>query len=129
MHPHDYRQQNQARYSLAQLSYINEDYRAAEKYLLAWIENEEMPSSQAYSLLATTYYQLQEFKNAKNNIEIAISMAEAKEVPILDENGEETGEVKPGIGRENDYLLKMAIFNELKNENENRSNVFDILYK
>ena len=30
------------------------------------------------------------------------------------ENGEETGEVKPGIGRENDYLLKMAIFNELK---------------
>lgn len=122
----DYRQQNQARYSLAQLSYINEDYRAAEKYLLAWIENEEMPSSQAYSLLATTYYQLQEFRNAKSNIEIAISMAEEKEIPILDENGEETGEVKSGIGRENDYLLKMAIFNELK-ENLDVLPIYEIL--
>ena len=52
----DYRQQNQARYSLAQLSYIDEDYRGAINYLLAWIENEELPSSQAYSLLGTTYY-------------------------------------------------------------------------
>ena len=112
----DYRQQNQARYSLAQLAYIKEDYRLAVNYLLAWIDNEEMPSSQAYSLLATAYYQLQEYRNAKTNIDVAISMAEDKDIPILDENGEETGEFKKGVARENDYLLKMAIFNELKQE-------------
>ena len=101
---------------MAQLAYIKEDYRSAVNYLLAWIDNEEMPSSQAYSLLATAYYQLQEYRNAKTNIDVAISMAEDKDIPILDENGEETGEFKKGVARENDYLLKMAIFNELKQE-------------
>jgi len=112
----DYRQQNQARYSLAQLSYIDEDYRGAINYLLAWIENEELPSSQAYSLLGTTYYQLKEWKNAKTYIDIAVSMQEDKDIAILDENGEETGEFKKGVARENDYLLKMAIFQELNQD-------------
>ena len=32
----------------------------------------------------------------------------------LDENGEETGATKKGVARENHYLLKMAVFQELK---------------
>ena len=110
----DYRQKNNAIYSLSQLSYIKGDYRGAIKYLYLWLENEDEPSSDAYALLATTYYQLKEFKNAKSNIEIAISMQESRDVPVLDENGEETGETKKGVARENHYLLKMALFQELK---------------
>ena len=110
----DYRQKNNAIYSLSQLSYIKGDYRGAIKYLYLWLENEDEPSSDAYALLATTYYQLKEFKNAKSNIEIAISMQESRDVPVLDENGEETGKTKKGVARENHYLLKMALFQELK---------------
>ena len=66
--------------------------------------------------MATAYYQLQKYRNAKTNIDVAISMAEDKDIPILDENGEGAGEFKKGVARENDYLLKMAIFNELKQE-------------
>ena len=114
----DWKIQNQARYSLAQLSFIKENYSDARDYLLEWIENEEEPSAQAYSLLATTYFQLEDFKKAKNNIEIAIQMAESRDIPITVKNEEgeevETGETKKGVARENDYLLKMAIYNELK---------------
>jgi len=114
----DYKIQNQARYSLAQLSFIKEDYRGSIKYLLEWIKNEEEPSAQGYSLLATAYFQIEDFRKAKNNIEIAIQMAESRDIPITVKNEEgeevETGETKKGVARENDYLLKMAIYNELK---------------
>ncbi len=114
----DYKIQNQARYSLAQLSFIKEDYKNAIKYLLEWIQEEEEPSAQGYSLLATAYFQTADFKRAKNNIETAIQMAESRDIPITVKNEEgeeiETGETKKGVARENDYLLKMAIYNELK---------------
>ena len=114
----DWKIQNQARYSLAQLSFIREDYRSSVNYLLAWIKIEDEPSAQAYSLLATAYFQLEDFKKAKSNIEIAIQMAESRDIPVTvtNEEGEkvETGETKKGVARENDYLLKMAIYTELK---------------
>ena len=114
----DYKIQNQARYSLAQLSFIKEDYRGSIKYLLEWIQNEEEPTAMGYSLLATAYFQVENFRGAKNNIEIAIQMAESRDIPITVKNEEgeevETGETKKGVARQNDYLLKMAIYTELK---------------
>tara|TARA_B100001013_G_scaffold305686_1_gene208547 strand:+ start:3106 stop:4545 length:1440 start_codon:yes stop_codon:yes gene_type:complete len=114
----DWKIQNQARYSLAQLSFIQEDYRGSIKYLLEWIQEEEEPSAQGYSLLATAYFQTEDFKRAKINIETAIEMAESRDIPITVKNEEgeevETGETKKGVARENDYLLKMAIYTELK---------------
>jgi len=114
----DYKIQSQARFSLAQLSFIKEDYRGSIKYLLEWIEEESEPSAQGYSLLATAYFQVEDFKRAKNNIETAIEMAESRDIPITVKNEEgeelETGETKKGVARENDYLLKMAIYTELK---------------
>ena len=71
----DFKLQNQARFSLAQLAFIKEDYRKSVKYLLEWIEEEEEPSSQGYSLIATAYFQLEDFKKAKNFIEKAIEIA------------------------------------------------------
>tara|TARA_Y100000590_G_scaffold139674_1_gene160013 strand:+ start:31226 stop:32701 length:1476 start_codon:yes stop_codon:yes gene_type:complete len=116
----DFKLQNQARFSLAQLAFIKEDYRKSVKYLLAWISEEEEPSSQGYSLIATAYFQLEDFKKAKKYIETAIELAESRDIPItvINEEGEEveTGETKKAVARENDYLLKMAVYTELKED-------------
>lgn len=111
-------------YTLSQLAYLQENYRSAIKYLQEWLELEEDPSSDAYSLLAMIYYQLEDYKNSKVYIEKAIELQENRDVPVkvavLDEEGNETGETKEtgetvkGVAKENQYLLKMAIFNELK---------------
>jgi len=113
-------------YSLSQLAYIREDYRGAVNYLLEWLELEEVPSSDAYGLLSTTYYQLEEFINAQKYIDIAIEMQESQDIPIkvplLDEEGNETGEMvetgetRKGVAKENHYLLKMALYTELKQD-------------
>lgn len=113
-------------YSLAQLSYIREDYQGSIDYLLRWLDLEEDPSADAYALLSTTYYQMEEFKKSVENILIAIEMQESRDIPItrpvLDEEGNETGETvetgetKKGVAKENHYLLKMALFTELKRD-------------
>jgi len=61
----DDKMQNQARFSLAQLAFIQEDYGKSVKYLLQWIDNEDEPSSQGYSLISTAYFQLENFKKSK----------------------------------------------------------------
>ena len=115
-----------ALYSLSQLSYLKEDYRQSTNYLLQWMELEEFPSSDAYSLLSQAYYQLEEYATSLENIEIAIELQEVRDIaitrPILDQEGnetgetEETGETRKGVARENHYLLKMALFSELKKD-------------
>ena len=113
-----------ALYSLSQLAYIGEDYRKSIDYLLQWFDLEEMPSSDAYALLSMTYYQLEDFVSSQQNIDIAIEMQEARDIPIkvavLDDEGNETGEMVEtgetvkGVAKENHYLLKMALYSELK---------------
>jgi hypothetical protein len=117
----DFKLKNQARFSLAQLAFIKEDYRKSIKYLLAWIKEEDEPSSQGYSLIATAYFQLEDFRNARTFIETAIELAESRDIPIKvidEETGEEveTGETKKAVARENDYLLKIAVYSELKED-------------
>ena len=110
----DYRQKNNAVYSLSQLAYIQEDYKLAVKYLLQWLEEEEFPSSDAYALLAQGYYQMKDWYKAIDAIEVAIDIRESQDIPILDEEGNETKETKKGVGAENHYLLKMALYSETK---------------
>ena len=113
-----------ALYSLSQLAYISEDYRKSVDYLLQWFDLEEIPSSDAYALLSMTYYQLEDFVSSQQNIDTAIEMQEARDIPIkvavLDDEGNETGEMietgetVKGVAKENHYLLKMALYSELK---------------
>ena len=91
---------------------------------MQWFDLEEMPSSDAYALLSMTYYQLEDFVSSQQNIDIAIEMQEARDIPIkvavLDDEGNETGEMietgetVKGVAKENHYLLKMALYSELK---------------
>ena len=113
-------------YSLSQLAYIAEDYKKSIGYLLEWLDNEEEPSSDGYNLLAQAYYQIEEFQNSVVAIDTAIEIQESRDIPIkvavLDEEGNETGEMietgetKKGVAKENHYLLKMALYSELKKD-------------
>ena len=117
-----------ALFSLSQLSYIAEDYRSAIDYLLEWLELEELPSSDGYGLLAQAYYQLEDFQNSVESIDTAINIQESQDIAIkvavLDAEGNETGEMietgetRKGVAKENHYLLKMALYSELKKDLE-----------
>jgi hypothetical protein len=117
-----------ALYSLSQLSYIAEDYRSAINYLLEWLELEELPSSDGYGLLAQAYYQIEDFQKSVEAIDTAINIQESQDikikVPVLDAEGNETGEMiesgetRKGVAKENHYLLKMALYSELKKDLE-----------
>lgn len=97
----------QARYSVAQLYFVVEDYANGVKALLEWFEFTEGPTSSAYMLLSQGYYQLKEYDNSLKNVEIAISMYKEK------------GKVP----KENWYGLQRFLYYE----KENYSKVVEIL--
>jgi tetratricopeptide (TPR) repeat protein len=113
-----------ALFSLSQLSYIAEEYQRAINYLLEWLEGEEEPSSDAYALIAQAYYQIEDYRKSVEAIDISIDIQESRDIaikePVLDEEGNETGEMiatgetVKGVAKENHYLLKMALYSELK---------------
>ena len=117
-----------ALYSLSQLRYIAEDYKGSISYLLEWLDNEEEPSSDGYGLLAQAYYQVEDFQKSVESIDTAIEIQESRDIPIkvavLDAEGNETGEMietgetRKGVAKENHYLLKMALYSELKKDLE-----------
>ena len=99
-----------ALYSLSQLSYIAEDYKSAINYLLEWLELEELPSSDGYGLLAQAYYQIEDFQKSVEAIDTAINIQESQDikikVPVLDAEGNETGEmIETGETRKGVCLL------------------------
>ena len=115
-------------YSLSQLRYIAEDYKGSISYLLEWLDNEEEPSSDGDGLLAQAYYQVENFQKSVEAIDTAIEIQESRDIPIkvavLDDEGNETGEMietgetRKGVAKENHYLLKMALYSELKKDLE-----------
>ena len=115
-------------FSLAQLSYIDEDYKQAINYLQEWVQGEEEPGADAYGLIAQAYYQIENFQESVKAIDTAINISESRDIAIkvavLDAEGNETGEMietgetRKGVAKENHYLLKMALYSELKKDLE-----------
>lgn len=69
----------QARYSVAQLYFVTEQYREGINALLEWFEyTTAPPTANAYVMLAQGYYQLKENDDALKNIETAISLYREK---------------------------------------------------
>ena len=69
------------RYNLAQLFIADEKYKAGIALLKQWIDDDPAPPSSAYVLLASTYYQLQDYAHVVVYIKIAInSDADPKEL-------------------------------------------------
>lgn len=68
----------QARYSLAQLYFVTEEYRKGVNALLDWFKVTAAPTASAYMLLSQGQYQLGDYDDALKNVEIAINMYKEK---------------------------------------------------
>ena len=95
-----YSLQQNALHSLAQLSFIKEDYSSAVDYLNKRIGIEEDAPSHIYSLIAVSHYQLKNFEEAQYYVNTAIQKAETTK----------------GVARENDYLMRIHLYQTLNEE-------------
>ena len=66
-------------YTLAQLYLVEEDYKRAVEYLNKWFGRGHNPNPSAYYLLATSYYQLGQYRTALTPIKKAIELGNASE--------------------------------------------------
>ena len=67
------------RYTIAQLYFVQEDWRQGINALLKWFDMTESPNANAYVLLSQGYYQLKDYDKALFNVEKAISMYKEKD--------------------------------------------------
>ncbi len=67
-----------AHYSISQLYFILEDYRAAINSLNAWFRLVEQPNPGAYVLRAQAYFQLERYPRALRDVERAMALAEER---------------------------------------------------
>ena len=86
--------------TLAQLNLVKENYDKGISLILQWMDEVENVTAQSYYLLASAYYQKDDFVRSRSNMEEAIRLA--------DEEG-----YRP---RENWYVLLAACFSELKDK-------------
>ena len=67
------------KYTIAQLYFVQEDWKKGITALLAWFDATETPPASAYVMLAQGYYQVKDYKQALFNVEKAISMYKEKD--------------------------------------------------
>jgi tetratricopeptide (TPR) repeat protein len=85
-------------FTLAQLYMVQENYKSAVDYLNRWFAVATNPNASAYYLLATAYYQLEQYREALSPILRAIELGNA--------NG--------GTARETWYVLLRGLYFELE---------------
>ncbi len=66
------------RYTIAQLYFVQENWKRGIDALLKWFDMTETPNANAYVLLSQGYYQLKDYDKALLNVEKAISMYDEK---------------------------------------------------
>lgn len=66
------------RFTIAQLYFVQEDWKRGIDALLKWFEMTDTPNANAYVLLSQGYYQLKDYDKALFNVEKAISMYDEK---------------------------------------------------
>ncbi|MBF0455513.1 MAG: tetratricopeptide repeat protein [Magnetococcales bacterium] len=72
--------QQQLRYNLAQLYMMTQHYEQSVKLLRTWFEFSSKPPPEAYALLGSAYFQLNQYRQAAGRLRIAISQSQtAKE--------------------------------------------------
>jgi len=66
-------------FTVAQLYMVQGDFKKGIQYILQWMNEVERVTAQSYSLLATAYYQIDEFIKAKDAMLEAVRLAEEVE--------------------------------------------------
>ena len=64
------------KFTVAQLYFVQEQWRPGIDALLEWFELSDKPNATAYILLAQGYYQIKDYDSALDNVETAIAMYE-----------------------------------------------------
>jgi tetratricopeptide (TPR) repeat protein len=73
-------------YTIAQLSYVQENYDDALKYMEIWISKAVNPSAAPRIFLATVYYQKKEYDLAVEQMELGIKIAQERGTKITEQN-------------------------------------------
>lgn len=66
------------KYTIAQLYFVQEQWRQGVDMLLEWFKVTDTPSATSHVLLSQGYYQLKDYDNALAQVKIAIEMEESK---------------------------------------------------
>ncbi|MEC7413713.1 MAG: hypothetical protein VYB97_06225, partial [Pseudomonadota bacterium] len=69
-------------YTLAQLSYVQENYDDALYYMEVWITKATNPSSAPRFFLATVYYQMKDYDKAVEQMELGVQIAQERNTTI-----------------------------------------------
>lgn len=69
-------------YSLAQLHFVEENYKDSLKYMRIWLTKAENPGPQPHIFIGQIYYQMQDFPKAILEIEKAIRIAKERDLTI-----------------------------------------------
>ena len=73
-------------YTIAQLSYVQENYDDALKYMEIWIGKAVNPSAAPRIFLATVYYQKKDYDLAVEQMELGIKIAQERGTTITEQN-------------------------------------------
>ena len=73
-------------YTVAQLSYVQENYKDALYYMEVWINKATNPSSAPRFFMATVYYQMKEYDKAIEQMELGVSIAQERGTDITEQN-------------------------------------------
>lgn len=72
-------------YTLAQLSFVNEDYQQALDYMETWITKANNPGAEPYIFMGQVYYQMENYPAATTQIEKGIEIARERGVPLKEQ--------------------------------------------
>lgn len=77
--------ETQTLYTLAQLSFVNEEYQAALDYMERWIRTADNPGADPHIFMGQVYYQMQRYPQAITQIERGIQVARERGVAIKEQ--------------------------------------------
>jgi tetratricopeptide (TPR) repeat protein len=75
----------QTLYTLAQLSFVNEQYQQALDYMESWIAKADNPGAEPHIFMGQVYYQMENFPAAIQQIERGIALARERNIPIKEQ--------------------------------------------
>ena len=73
-------------YTVAQLSYVQENYEDALYYMEVWITKATNPSAAPRFFMATVYYQMKDYDKAVEQMELGVSIAQERGTDITEQN-------------------------------------------
>ncbi|HEX7036951.1 MAG TPA: hypothetical protein VF210_14335 [Pseudomonadales bacterium] len=75
----------QTLYTLAQLSFVNENYQQALDYMRQWQQRADNPGPDPHIFMGQVYYQMENFPAATEQIERGIALAKERQIPVKEQ--------------------------------------------